>query len=167
MNVLFVLVTPPTTPDDLLANASSQLGDAIARQRCRRYPRADSAEHLHSLVCSMRDRAATTWIAGMAKATAIGVVLGGITNGVLAGCFDMLGGLLEIAIPLGCVGGGFLGGFSAAMRGTETPCPEVLSLLPHVRPGSVLVSWSSNDLASLEQLRRLCGEHDLPTAVRS
>ena len=51
-----------------------------------------------------------------------------LTNGVLAGAFGMLGGLLELAVPLGAVLGAFLGGFTAAMAGTHRARAEVREL---------------------------------------
>lgn len=167
MNALFVLVPAAASVEDLLATAPSGLRSALSHLRCRRYPRADDAEHLTSLVRAVRDPAATTWVAGTVRAIAAGAVLGGITNGILAGCFEMLGGLLEVAIPLGCAVGAFLGGFSATMRGTESPCPAVRSLLPHVRPRDQLVSWSGQDVDCLRHLRQWSDHRGLHSALRS
>lgn len=167
MNALFVLAPPDGSFDAVLAAAPSQLQRELARLRHRRYPAADDGAHLASLVRSLRDPAAVTWRSGMVMAIATGALLGGITNAVLAAWFGMFGGLLDVAANLGIAGGAFLGGISASMRGTERPRPEVASLLPHVRGGDVLLSWSGPDVESLRQLQRLCDARGLPTALRS
>ncbi len=92
---LFVLLPPPGDVASLLA----ALPDA-ARQRlpaARRYPPADDARHLASLVRQGRDALATQWLRGTITAIAAGAALGTLVNGVLALGFGMFGGLAEIA----------------------------------------------------------------------
>lgn len=167
MNALFVLLPPGHEVDGLLESLPEPLRRALSRLRCRRYPPIATATRLHDVVRSARDPVATTWLAGTAKAIAFGALLGGITNGILAGVYGMLGGLLEIAIPLGVGGGAFLGGFSAVMRGTETPRPEVVALFPHVRAGASLVTWAGDDGAALRELAAACTARGMPTMLRS
>ena len=153
--VLFVLL--PAAGDDERLTAGLPAGI-----RLRRYPPADDARHLASLLRAGRDRLATRWRRGAAKAIAGGAVLGAVVNGVLAGAFDMLGGLLEIAVPLGGGLGAFLGGFTAAMTGTERPRDELQALMPHVQPGSVLLQFSSDDRDALLALAIHCEQQQLP-----
>ena len=162
MPALFVLVHAPAEIDALLASAPSRLQASLARMRCRRYPRADDAEHLLSLVREMRDPVATIWIAGTAKAIVGGAVFGAITSSILAYVFDLTG-RLEAAFALGAL----LGGATATATGGATTRDEVLALLPHVQPGCVLVSWSGSDLDDLRCLRSLCHERNLHTSLRS
>ena len=156
MPVLFVLLPPPHNIEPLLAAA----GDPHAL-RLRRYPLAADATHLRSVVRAGRDPLATTWWRGAVSAVAAGAVLGGLTNRVLAGAFGMLGGLLEIAIPLGLGVGAFLGGFTAAMTGTEVPRDELQPLLARTQRGDLLLQWSAHGRDELQQLAALCAEQRL------
>lgn len=89
-------------------------------------------------------------------------MLGAGVNGVLAGVFGLLGGLVEIAVPLGFVVGAFLGGLTAAMTGTEVARDEVRALWPHVRAGDTLVQWSGDDTDALAALQALAAARALP-----
>jgi hypothetical protein len=158
---LFVLLPVGGTVESLLAELQSPA--AGGRLRVRLYPPARNGAHLDSLVRSGRDPAAVTWRAGAAKAVAAGALIGGLVNAVLAAGFGMLGGLLDIAVPLGIGGGAFMGGLSATMRGTERPRAEVRALLPAVTPGAALVTFSG-DAGVLAELRATCRRLGLPTA---
>ncbi len=147
MATLFVLVATGPGEPHALAGAPSP-GVAV-----RRYPKADGPEHLASLVRAGRDPMATRWRRGAARAVGLGAILGGATNGLLAGGFGFLGGLLEIAVPLGAGVGAFLGGFTAAMTGTERPRDELLPLLQQARPGGVLVQCTAAAREALQPAR--------------
>ena len=111
MPVLFVLLPTDAPIDALPASA----GVAV-----RRYPRADDARHLASLVRAGRDPAATRWRRGALRAVLFGAGVGGCVNGLLAGCAGLFAGMLDLAIPLGLGVGAFLGGFTAAMTGMSS-----------------------------------------------
>lgn len=143
MNVLFVLLPADRTFDELAA---------LNHLPLRRYPRADSPAHLHSLVRAAADPAATTAWRGLALAVLGGALLGAAVNGILTAGFGMLGGLLEIGVPLGLGVGAFLGGFTAVMTGTSRPRDELRPLLQRATPGSTLLQWSHADPASLRTL---------------
>ena len=121
VRAVFVLL--PATAD-----AGALLGDAVTARpdvRLRRYPRAADRAHLLSLVRDGRDPVATRWVRGTVLAMIAGGVLGASTMGVLAHFFGMLGGLLDLALPLGFGIGTFLGGFTAAMTGTQVTRDEL------------------------------------------
>lgn len=153
MHALFVLLPADRSFDELRTPPDLPL---------RRYPRADGPAHLHSLVRQAADRAATTPWRGLVTAMLAGAVLGGLVNGILADAFGMLGGLLEIAIPLGLGIGAFLGGFTAAMTGTSRPRAELLPLLQQATPGSTLLQWSSAEPAPLRVLAATAEQLGLP-----
>ena len=160
MNALFVLLPAGTDLEALL----TPLAASPAAAAPRRYPRADDAAHLHSLVRSSRDPIATTWRRGAMRAVLAGALLGGLTNGLLCGGFGMLGGLLTIAIPLGLGVGAFLGGFTAAMVGTEVPRDELRPLLRQARAGDTLLQWSGTEptaRAALTALAAACEQAGL------
>lgn len=157
-----MLLPPPGDAEALLAGMPAAMRAQFPMAALRRYPPADDARHLASLVRAGRDRIATRWRRGAALAVAGGAGLGALVNSVLAGAFDMLGGLLEIAVPLGFGLGAFLGGFTAAMTGTERPREELRALWPHVQPGSVLLQWSHTDRRLLAMLTAHCEQHGLP-----
>lgn len=133
MRAVFALLPAGRALDDLPGAGQVTL---------RRYARADDAAHLLSLVRDGRDAIATQWLRGTALAVLAGAGLGAIVNGVLALCFGMFGGLLELAVPLGFMVGAFLGGFTAAMTGTQVARDEVKALAKQVRPGDVLLQWT-------------------------
>jgi hypothetical protein len=108
------------------------------RLEVRSYPRADNRAHLLSLVRAGRDRTATGWRGGLAISIAAGSLLGLTTATILAASFDMFGGLVGLAIGFGSAVGAFLGGFTAAMTGTERARSEVKLLADSVRTGDVL-----------------------------
>ena len=143
MPVLFVLLPTDAPIDALPASA----GVAV-----RRYPRADDARHLASLVRAGRDPAATRWRRGALRAVLFGAGVGGCVNGLLAGCAGLFAGMLDLAIPLGLGVGAFLGGFTAAMTGTERPRDELLPLLRQVSPGTVLVQATAASRAELRPM---------------
>lgn len=151
MNALFVLVPAERSVDELLAQNPAALvrGTELAM---RRYPRADSPEHLQSLVRAAADPAATSAWRGLATAVLCGAVLGATVNGILTAGFGMLGGLLEIGVPLGLGVGAFLGGFTAAMTGTNRPRDELRPLLLQATPGSTLLQWRHVDPAPLRAM---------------
>jgi len=151
VNALFVLLPRGSAADELLAAVASEHASAVRALPLRSYPRADDARHLHSLVRSGRDPLATQWHRGLLLAIAGGAVLGAIVNGALTAC-GMLGGLYEIGVPLGLCLGAFLGGFTAAMTGTEAPRRELRPLLQQARPGDTLLQWSAADRAALRAL---------------
>jgi ABC-type phosphate transport system permease subunit len=152
VQALFVLLPTADALAPFLAALPEASQRGVAALTQRRYPRADDARHLRSLVRAGRDPRATRWLRGVVVAVATGAGLGGAVNGVLAGAFGLLGGLLEIAIPLGIVLGAFLGGFTAAMTGTEVARAELAALWPHVRPGCCLVQWTGDDGTALAAL---------------
>lgn len=161
MHVLFVLLPAGTAPATLLDGPPGDL-------RVRVYPPADSPAHLHSLVRAARDPLATRWRRGMALAIGIGAALGLCTNGVLAAAFGMFGGLVEIALPLGAGVGAFLGGFTAAMTGTERPRNALRPLLAQVQPGQVLLQVAAAApaaRAALDAIRARADAMGLPSVV--
>lgn len=164
-HALFVLLREPQDLERLLAALPPADAARCARLTLRRYPRADDAHHLQSLVRAGRDRLATRWRRGTLLAIAAGAGLGGLVNGVLGGAFGMFGGLLEIAVPLGLGLGAFLGGFTAAMTGTERPREELRALWPHVQRGDTLVQWSGDDRLLLATLAAHAAAAGLPTAT--
>lgn len=141
MRAVFVLLPASADLDALLPEAS------VPRSalRLRRYPRASDRAHLLSLVRDGRDPIATRWVRGTVLAVLAGGVLGTATMGVLTYCFRMLGGLLDVALGLGFFVGAFLGGFTAAMIGTQVARDELQRLADEVRPGDTLVQWSGDD----------------------
>ena len=149
MTTLFVLLPADREFDAVLADMATPARAGLASAKLRRYPRADGAAHLRSLVRDGRDPSATRWRRGMVLAAMVGAILGMIVNGVLAGAFGMLGGLIEIALPLGFVLGAFLGGFTAAMSGTQVARDELRTLLATALPGDVLLQWTLADAVSL------------------
>lgn len=149
---VFVLVPHGHDAGEVLAALPPAERERAAALALRRYPRADDARHLRSLVRAGRDPRATRWRRGLLLAIAAGAALGLVVQAVLALGFGMLGGLLEVALPLGLLLGAFLGGFTAAMTGTEAPRPELAALWPHVRAGDVLHQWSGDDRAALMAL---------------
>ena len=143
MNVLFVLLPADRMIDELAAPNHLPL---------RRYPRADSPAHLLSLVRAAADPAATTAWRGLAIAVLGGAVLGAAVDAILTAGFGMLGGLLEIGVPLGFGVGAFLGAFTAAMTGTASPREGLRPLLQRATPGSTLLQWTHADPAPLRTL---------------
>ncbi|MCU0863313.1 MAG: hypothetical protein MUC36_05955 [Planctomycetes bacterium] len=164
MNVLFVLLPAGLEPDTWLATLPPDTAAATRLLRMRRYPAAASPAHLHSLLRAGRDPLATTRWRGALLAIAGGAVLGGLVNGVLAGRFGLFGGMLELALPLGLGTGAFLGGFTAAMTGTEVPRAELRPLLAAVQPGATLLQWTGPDRAPLLELARAGEPSRLPIA---
>jgi hypothetical protein len=130
----------------------------------RRYPRATDRAHLLSLVRDGRDPVATRWLRGTVLATAGGGALGALTMGVLVQGFGMLGGLLDLGVPLGFGIGAFLGAFTAAMTGTQVARDEVRRLAADVVDGDVLLQWTGAP-AALATLAERCRAAGLPTAV--
>jgi hypothetical protein len=153
---LFTLVADPGDVGALVE------GFDAGSLRVRVYARADDPRHLLSLVRSGRDPAATRRLPGLLLAIAGGAILGGTTMTILAVGFDLLAGMVQLALPFGLLVGAFLGGFSAAMTGTESACEEVRALLPHVRAGSVLVSVQADDAAMLRELADRCERNGFP-----
>jgi hypothetical protein len=164
VNVLFVLLPAGRDADAWLATQPPDLVAAAGSARLRRYPAADSPAHLHSLLRAGRDPLATTRWRGLLWAIAGGAALGGLVNGLLAARFGLFGGLLELALPLGLGTGAFLGGFTAAMTGTEVPRAELRPLLAAVRPGATLLQCAADDRAPLLALCA-AAEHDRLTTV--
>lgn len=152
------------------AEAAGELLTAAAvdptRLAMRLYPAADDAAHLLGLVRAGRDPRATRWLRGMILAIGLGALLGSGTMAVLAGAADMFGGLLELAVPFGLLVGAFLGGFTAAMAGTESACDEIRALATRHRRGDVLLQVTSADSAALQALRAACTARLLPTQQR-
>lgn len=158
MTTLFVLLPPGAAAADLFAGAG--LAERHAGLQLRTYPPASDGSHLLSLVRAGRDRVATRWRRGALWAVGAGAVLGLLTNGVLACAFAMFGGLLEIALPLGLFAGAFLGGFTAAMAGTEVARDELRVLAREVRPGAVLLQVGGGSpaaIGALHDFARRCG----------
>lgn len=166
MNALFVLLPPGLDHEALWSGAPAELAAARATLQVRVYPPAKDARHLLSLVRASRDRIATRWLRGMLTAIAAGAALGLLTNGVLAAYFSMFGGLLEIALPLGALVGAFLGGFTAAMTGTEVARDEVRVLCHDLSPGSRLMQACTPDRGLLARLADHCVTLGVPTAFR-
>lgn len=163
MNVLFVLMPTGRDADAWLATRPPDLAAPPGGVRMRRYPAADSPAHLHSLLRAGRDPSATTRWRGLLWSIGGGAALGGLVNGLLAARFGLFGGLLELALPLGLCTGAFLGGFTAAMTGTEVPRPELRPLLAAVRPGATLLQWSAADRAPLLALAAAAERERLTT----
>jgi hypothetical protein len=153
VNVLFVLLPADRSPDELAAPSPVSLV---------RYPRADNPAHLHSLVRAAANRHATTAWRGLAAAVLGGALLGATVNGILTAGFGMLGGLLEIGVPLGFGVGAFLGGFTAAMTGTAQPRDELRPLLQQATPGSTLLQWSCPEPSPLRALATAAERAGLP-----
>lgn len=168
MQVVFVLLPPGSPPDQWLASAPGEAQAALAARHLhqRNYPAADDGPHLLSLLRAGRDPLATRWGRGMVLAAVVGAGLGGIVHGVLSAGFDMLGGLVEIAVPLGLGLGAFLGVFSAAMAGTETARDELRPLAAAVVKGAVLVQVAGRHLPGLRALREHAIAQGLPVAWR-
>ena len=160
MAALFVLLPDAAAFDRLCAALPPALGDARAQMVVRAYPRADDARHLLSLVRAGRDPVATRRWRGLLLSIAGGALLGGLTASILALGFDMLGGQLGLALPFGLCVGAFLGGFTAAMTGTEVARDEVRALATSVRRGDVLVSVAGPP-ELLRALRDRCDEAGL------
>lgn len=163
---LFVLLPAVADVDTLFAEAPQELLAVRATLRLRAYPPATDGPHLCSLVRAGRDPVATRWLRGMVAAVGIGAVLGLVTNGLLAATMGVFGGLLEIALPLGFCVGAFLGGFTAAMTGTEVARDEVKALAAHVVPGSVLLQVVTDDGRALAPVRARCEALALPFTGR-
>ncbi len=155
---LFVLLPAGDDGAALLAAA----GPAAHRLRLRRYPRADDAVHLRSLLRDGREPSATSWRRGAVRAVVAGALLGAGVNGALAGFGGMLGGLLDLAIPLGAGVGAFLGGFTAAMAGTHVPRDELKPLWPSVTRGAQLLQFDADAGAALTSLRTAAADRGLP-----
>lgn len=160
MRAVFALL--PTAADfDALVPGADAMHTAL---RLRRYPRASDGAHLLSLVRDGRDPIATRWVRGLVLAIAAGGVLGALTMGSLAYFFHMLGGLLGLAVPLGFCIGMFLGGFTAAMTGTQVARDEVKRLADAVQAGDQLVQWTGDPGALLAVAER-CRAAGLRTAA--
>lgn len=151
MNALFVLVPDGHDAESLLAALAGEARPQASRLPLRTYPRTDGARHLRSLVRNGRDPLATQWLPGLLLAITGGTVVGALVNGALTAC-GMLGGLYSIGIPLGLGVGAFLGGFTAAMTGTEVPRRELRPLLQRAGRGDVLLQWSASDRSALRAL---------------
>lgn len=151
-DALFLLLPHGVGLDDLLAALPPELGDRVARLALRRYPRASDRGHLLSLVRDGRDPIATHWVRGTVLAVLAGGVLGTATMGVLTHLTGTFSGLLEVALPLGFLLGVFLGGFTAAMTGTQVARAELARLADEVRPGDTLLQWSGDDGEALAAL---------------
>lgn len=167
MPALFVLLPAASDVERLFADAPPELLAARPSLSLRTYPPAADGAHLCSLVRAGRDPVATHWLRGMGIAIAIGAGLGLATNGILAGALHMFGGLLEIALPLGFFVGAFLGGFTAAMTGTEVARDEVRALVPHVCKGSVLLQVVAENRRAIDLVRARCEALALPCSVRT
>lgn len=160
MAVLFVLMPAGRSPDELFAGLAPDLAARAARLPRRSYPPADDRRHLLSLVRAGRDRAATQWLRGLVLCVAGGAALGLLTAATLASAFGMFGGLVGAACAFGLVVGAFLGGFTAAMTGTERARPELVRLSGSVCRGDVLVTFaaSADDAVLIDALLRRCDE---------
>lgn len=164
MAVLFALLPEGCAPDEvLLALAEGARGSTPVRV----YPLAQDRRHLASLVRDGRDRNATRWIGGMAKCVVGGSAIGCATATTLALGFDMLGGLVGVAFAFGAAVGAFLGGFTAAMTGTERPREELRELGEHATfPCRLLqVGPLPHDDARLPALKARCDELGAPRCV--
>lgn len=163
MKTLFALAGDAAAADALLRTLPTAAAEPTVA--FRRYPPADDARHLQSLVRDGRDRHATRWWRGTVLAIGAGAAIGAVVNGVLGAGFGMFGGLLDLAIPLGAGIGAFLGGFTAAMTGTERPREELRALWPQVRRGAVLVQCSSADRDLLATVAAQCDARQLTWLV--
>jgi hypothetical protein len=165
MRALFVLLPEPAALDRLVAALPPEVAAAWPRLAVRVYPRASDARHLLSLVRSGRDPIATRRWPGLIAALVGGAALGALTASTLAGGFQMFGGMLEIALPFGLLVGAFLGGFTAAMTGTESAMDEVRALAPFARRGDVLVSLTGA-AEVLRSVRGICDDLGWRCSVR-
>jgi hypothetical protein len=163
VNTLFVLAPDGPGAEALLLAAAP--GPGGPEHRWRRYPPADDARHLQSLVRAGRDPQATRRWRGALLAIGSGAALGTLVNGVLGAGFGMFGGLLEIALPLGAGVGAFLGGFTAAMTGTERPREELRALWPHATRGCVLLQCDAAERGALAALRDEIAGRGLPVLL--
>jgi len=128
MAMLFALLPVGCAPDDVLQ--ALPLG-AKPTTPIRVYALAQDRRHLASLVRDGRDRNATRWLGGMAKCVAGGSVIGCATATTLELGFGMFDGMTGVAFAFGAAVGAFLGGFTAAMTGTERMRDELLELGAH------------------------------------
>ena len=126
---------------------------------------SDLGRHLLSLVRAGQDPLATRRWPGLLAAIVGGALLGGLTASTLALGFAMFGGMWELALPFGLLTGAFLGGFSAAMTGTESANDEVRALVPWVRRGEVLASVVAPPDV-LRELGAMCEERGYRHALR-
>ena len=164
MAMLFALLPTDRAPDDVWNALSSEARDAVP---LRVYPIADERQRLLSIVRDGRDRHATRWLRGIAMCIVGGAGIGAVTATTLAVGFDMLGGMAGVGFAFGAAVGAFLGGFTAAMNGTERAREELVALadratypcrllqagpMPHGDPRLVL-------------LRERCDALDVPRCV--
>ena len=162
--VLFALLPNHWEPDEILA----AIPEAARRTTpVRVYPIASDRPHFLSVVRDGRDRVATRWLAGAAKCVVGGSALGCATATTLAIGFDMLGGFVGLALGFGAAVGAFLGGFTAAMTGTERARDELLELVDGATfPCRLLqIGPLPRDDARFPALKARCDELGAPRCV--
>ncbi len=126
MAMLFVLWPKDRATDAALATVPE---DARGGIPLRVYPVATERRHFVSLVRDGRDPNATRWRRGVVRCVLGGSAIGCATACTLELGFGMFEGLLGVAFAFGTAVGAFLGGFTAAMTGTERPRDELLELI--------------------------------------
>jgi hypothetical protein len=160
MRAVFVLLPATADLEALLPDATA----ARAPLRLRRYPRASDRAHLLSLVRDGRDPIATRWVRGTVLAIGAGGVLGLVTMGVVTHVSGAFGGLFDVALGLGFGVGAFLGGFTAAMTGTQVARDELKRLADEVQPGDALLQWTG-EAGALAALAARCRAANLRTTA--
>lgn len=165
-STVFVLVPAAPAVPARIAELLTVVAAARPQLAVRTYPPADDAQHLLSLVRAGRDAAANRRLRGMLYCLGGGAGLGAVTAGSLAAGWTMFGGLVGVAIAFGAVVGAFLGGFTAAMTGTESPRDEVRALARTVSRGSVLLTVRGPKGPWLAALRARCDELGWPWRQR-
>lgn len=165
-STLFALRPAGRSGESLSAALPSRLQVAVTRLRCREYPAAHDEGELLFHVITVQDPVATRWRAKAARALTIGA-LGGVASSVVAVLgFDAHNGDLEAAVRLGVMYGAAIGCMAFTTGHSVRAAAEIESLLPHLQPGDVLMSWSGRDDECLLALQEVCRRHGLATALR-
>lgn len=123
MAMLFVLWPKDRATDAALETVPEDVRRGIP---LRVYPMATERSHFVSLVRDGRDPNATRWRRGVVRCVLGGSAIGCATACTLELGFGMFEGLVGVAFAFGTAVGAFLGGFTAAMTGTERPRDELL-----------------------------------------
>ena len=124
--VLFALLPNECAPDAVLAAMPE---DVRRTTPVRVYPVASERRHFVSLVRDGRDPNATRWRRGVVRCVLGGAAIGCATASTLELGFGMFDGMVGVAFAFGAAVGAFLGGFTAAMTGTERARDELIELV--------------------------------------
>jgi len=165
-STLFALRPAGRSGESLSAALPTRLQVAMTRLCCREYPAANDERELLYHVITVQDPVATRWRAKAARALTIGA-LGGVASSVVAVLgFDAHDGDLEAAVRLGVMYGAFFGCISYSVSRAVRAAAEIESLLPHLQPADVLVTWSGRDDECLLALQEVCRRYGMATALR-